>query len=350
MLRVKEERPGTHVLWFSGNNAGDLQQSISTLNDVLNLTEGEGRPQQFYARFREWLRDPANGEWLIVLDGFDLEQRFLEVMDAELLLKVIPVIRRGSMILTLRSAGKLNREFRTEWVAPFSSDQAVSYLKLRFAEQIDMGDVNDLVHELDGRPLALSQAADFIEERDMALGEYVKLLQLVKRKTADTINGLRDRSGVHSTMAEDEQPLDAVILTRRIAEIERAKMDSATVRYTDRSRTTKDSGYGSYESGSIAQEAVEEQEEAFDSKSIRTLSSFVDLGLDGRLRGINIFASDLAQSLSPDIPEIVQSRELVIVAVQDALRAYSYSLEQQNRPSKLSDERKAAHFVRQQSQ
>ena len=89
MLRVKEERPGTHVLWFSGNNAGDLQQSISTLNDVLNLTEGEGRPQQFYARFREWLRDPANGEWLIVLDGFDLEQRFPEVMDAELLLKVI---------------------------------------------------------------------------------------------------------------------------------------------------------------------------------------------------------------------------------------------------------------------
>jgi hypothetical protein len=41
---------------------------------------------------------------------------------------------------------------------------------------------------------------------------------------------------------------------------------------------------------------------------------------------------------------------LVIIAVQDALRAYSYSLEQQNRFSKLSDERKAAHFIRQQSQ
>lgn len=127
-------------------------------------------------------------------------------------------------------------------------------------------------------------------------------------------------------------------------------MESGTARSTDPSRTTKDSGYGSYESGSIVQEIIEEQQEASDLQSIRTLSSFVDLGLDGRLRGINIFASDLAQSLSPDIPEVVEGRELVVVAVQDALRAYSYSLEQQNRPSKLSDERKAAHFIRQQSQ
>jgi len=208
-----------------------------------------------------------------------------------------------------------------------------------------------LARELDGRALALSQAADFIEERDMALGEYVELLRLEKRKDADPTMKSRDCSAADPTMALSNHPFDAVELTRRIAEGERAKTDAATVTYTDPSRTTKDSGYGSYESGSIVQEeAVEEQEEAFDLKSIRTLSSFVDLGLDGRLRGINIFASDLARSLSPDISEIVEGRELVVIAVQDALRAYSYSLEQQNRPSKLSDERKAAHFVRQQSQ
>ena len=151
-------------------------------------------------------------------------------------------------------------------------------------------------------------------------------------------------------MMYTEQPFDVVGLTRRIAERERAKMDSATARYTDPSSIAKDSGYGSYESGSIVQEDVEEQQEASDSQSVRTLSSFVDLGLNGRLRAISIFASDLAQSLSPDIPESVEGRELVVVAVQDALRAYSYSLEQQNRPSKLSDECKAVRFVRQQSQ
>jgi hypothetical protein len=339
------------VLWFSANNVPGLQKSISTIGATLGLTRADVYSNDFSALFREWLLDPANGEWLIVLDGFDLAQRPLERMDAELLLEAIPVISRGSTILTLRHAGILDREFNTEWVTPFSKEQAIAYFKQRFGEQTDLGDMFRLARELDGRALALSQAADFIEERDMALGEYVELLRLEKRKDADPAMKSRDCSAADPTMALSKHPFDAVELTRRIAEGERAKTDAATVAYTDPSRTTKDSGYGSYESGSIVQEeAVEEQEEAFDLKSIRTLSSFVDLGLDGRLRGINIFASDLARSLSPDICEIVEGRELVVIAVQDALRAYSYSLEQQNRPSKLSDERKAAHFVRQQSQ
>jgi hypothetical protein len=336
------------VLWFSANKVPGLQKSISTIGATLGLTRADVYSNDFFALFREWLLDSANGEWLIVLDGFDFAQHPLERMDAELLLEAIPVISRGSTILTLRHAGWLDRDFNTERVTPFSEEQAVSYLRLRFAEQADIGDMTRLARELDGRALALSQAADFIEEIDMELGEYVELLRLEKGKQADKTMGW---SAADPKMSENTQPFDAVDLTRRIAEGERAKTDSATVAYTDPSRTTKDSGYGSYESGSIAQEAVvEEQEEAFDLKSIRTLSSFVDLGLDGRLRGINIFASDLARSLSPDICEIVEGRELVVVAVQDALRAYSYSLEQQNRPSKLSDERKAAHFVRQQSQ
>jgi hypothetical protein len=349
VLMTKEELPAIHVLWFSANNVGDLQESIGTIDEILSLTGGETHPNRFFAQFREWLLDPVNGEWFIVLDGFDFEQRPLEEMEAELLLKAIPVVRRGSVILTLRSAGKLNREFKTEWVAPFSSDQAVSYLKLRFAEQTDKKAMIHLAYELDGRPLALSQAADLIEESGITPGEYLELLQLEKAKEAAM--RLKGSSAVDPTTLDYKRPFDAVELTRRLAEGQRARNDSASVRHTDPSRTTKDSGYGSYESGSILQENIEDQEEeAFDLKSIRTLSSFVDLGLDGRLRGINIFASDLAQSLSPDIPEIVESRELVIIAVQDALRAYSYSLEQQNRFSKLSDERKAAHFIRQQSQ
>ena len=339
------------MLWFSVNNVPGLQKSISTIGATLGLTRPDVYSNDFFALFRGWLLDPANGEWLIVLDGFDFAQRPLERMDAELLLEAIPVISRGSTILTLRHAGILDREFNTEWVTPFSEEQVIAYFKQRFGEQTDLGDMFRLARELDGRALALSQAADFIEERDMALGEYVELLRLEKRKDADPTMKSRDCSAADPTMALSNHPFDAVELTRRIAEGERAKTDAATVTYTDPSRTTKDSGYGSYESGSIVQEeAVEEQEEAFDLKSIRTLSSFVDLGLDGRLRGINIFASDLARSLSPDISEIVEGRELVVIAVQDALRAYSYSLEQQNRPSKLSDERKAAHFVRQQSQ
>ena len=114
------------MLWFSVNNVPGLQKSISTIGATLGLTRPDVYSNDFFALFRGWLLDPANGEWLIVLDGFDFAQRPLERMDAELLLEAIPVISRGSTILTLRHAGILDREFNTEWVTPFSEEQAIA--------------------------------------------------------------------------------------------------------------------------------------------------------------------------------------------------------------------------------
>lgn len=329
------------MIWLSASTKGDFERSISILCTILSYPEGETFVYKLFARFREWLRDPRSGEWLIILDGLDFAQGPLDGLRARHLLGSVPVSSRGATIVTMRenkNESELLRAVNTMRVHPLSDTEAAWFLELRLAEQSKAGDLYRLAKELGGLPLVLTQAAAVIRKSGMTLTEFLELLQLEKAKEADTTLGL----GGHSA--------DVVELTRRVAESERTKMYSATARSTDPSRAAKDSGYASRESGSIVQEDIEEQKETSDLQSIRTLSSFVDLGLDGRLRGINIFASDLAQSLSPDIPEVVEGRELVVIAVQDALRAYSYSLEQQNRPSKLSDERKAAHFIRQQSQ
>jgi len=154
----------------------------------------------------------------------------------------------------------------------------------------------------------------------------------------------------HSATDEESIPADVVSQRSRIAQIERKMIGPSAVAHTDPSRTTKDSGYGSYESCSVVQEDIDQRKEPSDTQSIKTLSSFIDLGLEGRLKGINIFASELIQSLSPDIPEVVEGRDLVVSAIQDALRTYSYSMEQQTWFDGTSDERKAARFIRQQSQ
>lgn len=338
---------------MSASTSGDFEQSISTLGELPSLPEGETVVDKSFAELLGWLDDDGSGRWLIILDDFGFVRQPLDGVRARRLLQSIPDGRRVSTILTLRENrvdAELLRAASITRVHPFSDGEAVSYLKLRLAGQSHAGDLIHLAKELGGIPLALTEAAAFIEESGMALREYLELLRLEKAKEADTTLAIGGNNAVDLTMPNGGQPFDALELTRRIAIRQRAETGSLTARSTDPSRTVKDSGYGSNESGSIVQEGIQEQKEASDLQSIRTLSSFVDLGLDGRLRGINIFASDLAQSLSPDIQEIVEGRELVVFAVQDALRAYSYSLEQQNRPSKLSDERKAAHFIRQQSQ
>jgi hypothetical protein len=311
----------------------------------------------FIPWFRKWLLDPAHGKWLIILDGFDFVRRPLEEVRGQYLLESIPVVERGSTILTSRNsrdASELLRLLNVVKVDLVSKAEAVSYLSLFGPEpggQNSMAAMIYLAFELGGQPLALKQAARYILENGITPREYLGLLQLLRAKEEEAeAMRIKRLSIVDPTIVRSERAVDIIALTRKIGDSVPVKTHLATVQRTDPSRTTKDSGYGSYEPSSVVQEDVEGQEETADVMSVKTLSSFVDLGLDGRLRDINIFASDLVQSLSPDISEVVEGRELVVAAIQDALRAYSYSLEQQSRLDKTSDERKAAHFVRQQSQ
>lgn len=144
---------------------------------------------------------------------------------------------------------------------------------------------------------------------------------------------------------------------------------------SDPSRVTKDSGYVSCQPDSVTtkntgavgrllvegstfaaskldntvQEDAKELGADAELLSLRTLSSYVDLGLQGRLRGIEFFVRDIVDSLSLDIPDIVEDRKLVAESIQDAVRLYSYALEKETRLLHASDERKAAVFVRQES-
>jgi hypothetical protein len=221
--------------------------------------------------------------------------------------------------------------------------EAVTYLKLTLAEQNNTDDMIRLANELGGVSLALIEAAEFIEENGMALREYLELLGREKAKDVDTAMRF---GGRHDT--ETWSRLNARSPT--MADLERAVMNWPTVPSTDRSRTAQDPGYGPYKSVKVATADNGEQDKPSGVILFKAVSSFIDLGLEGRLKGINIFASELVQSLSPDIPGVSEGREFVVAVVQLALRAYSYSLEQRTRPERGSDERKAAQFIWQQSQ
>jgi hypothetical protein len=323
---------------LSSNNAERFNLGIREISEILGLTSGSHESDSYLVRLGNWLRNPANGKWLVVLDEMEGLSANAYGSDA---LKFVPVVSHGSVIVTSRDTASFFEplyELDVIPIPPMSAEEAMEYLKPRLASY-SYDDLTRLVAVLEGRPLTLDQAARDIRMKRMALPQYLKHLQ--RTQNANESDSESDSPG---------RTLKVLSQTTEVAESERVKTNSAKTQHKGPSRATKDSGYGSYESGNIVQEDAEEQTKASDVRSIKTLSSFVDLGLDGRLRGIGIFASDLVQGLDPDVPEVVDCRELVVAAVRDALRAYSYSLEQQNRPDRLSDQRKATHFIRQQSQ
>ena len=190
------------MLWLSTSNVRDIQQSLNTISEVLSLTGEEIDEDELFARFLKWLFDPANGKWLVVLDGFDFVGRPLDDNPRNHLLRAIPVVSHGSVIMTSRK-GQEGRS-RMSIVQTWTEEEAVLYLQLRVAKHTTIDEMGRLARELDGSPLALSQAMDLIEESGMMLREYLELLRLEKAKEITTTLGLVGRSAVDPEMVYTE--------------------------------------------------------------------------------------------------------------------------------------------------
>ncbi|GAB7326961.1 hypothetical protein MBLNU13_g10914t3 [Cladosporium sp. NU13] len=347
--RAEEDSSETHVLWLSAHNGTTFDQSIRDIEQRLEIdTKRQGTRADSIRFFRTRLRDAINGKWLVVLDEIEDVQWLLNGNHGERRLDYLPLDFQDSMLVITRNslvASKLVESEDMVLLDTISEQEAISFIKAKLADRNDdvvnrLAHVADIVNHL---PLALEQALGMVPGSSVTASNLLERLLAIDEH--DTLGIKRPLSvGPEETSHED-----ATDPWLPVAEPESTKTSSFTISYTDPSRTAQDSGYGSYESASVVKADNEEQDGASDVRSISTVSSFIDLGLEGRLKGINIFASDLVQSLSPDTPGVVEGRELVVAVVQLALRAYSYSLEQRTRPDRTSDERKAAHFIRQQS-
>lgn len=119
---------------------------------------------------------------------------------------------------------------------------------------------------------------------------------------------------------------------------------------TEPSSMGKDSGYASNSSTSVKQVEANHVEEASDTMSLKTTSSHVQVGEQDRLAGMNAFARDVVQSLDPDLTANIEDHQGVLCAIQNALRAFSYSLEGQLHMEESKDRRRAARFIRQEHQ
>jgi hypothetical protein len=94
---------------------------------------------------------------------------------------------------------------------------------------------------------------------------------------------------------------------------------------------------------------TEEVDQEIDLQSIRSLSTFVDLGEDHRIRSISIFALNIVDSVSPDISDESHDRTEARLVIQEALEALSYSVEREDQFPSRAPERQASTFVRQQN-
>jgi hypothetical protein len=164
-----------YIMWAPAHSHETLVSSYATIATILKLPEAGAQDQTAAVEaVKRWLG--SNQGWLLILDNAD---------DIVMARAFLPSGRKGQVILTTRTqaAGATARrvgiqEMETEEGALFLLRRATCIAgdaSLDTVTESDRVHAEGIVAQLDGLPLALDQAAAYIEETSCGLSGYLNL-------------------------------------------------------------------------------------------------------------------------------------------------------------------------------
>ena len=167
----------THVFWLKAADRDTLMADYVALAQLLELPEPP-KDEQYQTRtiaaVKRWLSD--NEGWLLVLDNAD---------DLPMAQKFLPTRRKGYILFTTRAqaSGQIAASIEVEKLTLEegtllllrASKRVDSKASLEQAKAEDRVIAEQIAQEMDGLPLALIQAAAFIDETGCSLAHYLDL-------------------------------------------------------------------------------------------------------------------------------------------------------------------------------
>jgi hypothetical protein len=225
--RVREQQPDTWVFWVFAGSSARFEESYRLVAERVKIT-GWDRPDVDILKLVDsWLRDEANGRWLMIVDNADDasvlnfrphsskdndDSNSSRVPDASHALSdFLPQSEHEAILVTSRSrdvAFSITGNVRDIiMVNPMQEEDAMNLLRVKL-DIFDDSDARKLVQVLDYMPLAISQATSFISQRfpPISVSRYLQDLQknesatstLLKRNLSDN---RRDGKASNSILA-----------------------------------------------------------------------------------------------------------------------------------------------------
>jgi hypothetical protein len=170
---MRETFPDTWVFWIHASTHGRYEQSVRDIADLARIPGRSESTADIYNLFRDWLREKASRKWLIVLDNADEVDFLVERFNGSVsLFERLPVCDQGNILITSRSMSSAERLVDMKARIPIprmDRQQAAMLLQHKLGSQVagvaNTEDCEALAVALDFMPLAISQAAAYIQQR-----------------------------------------------------------------------------------------------------------------------------------------------------------------------------------------
>ncbi|KAJ4243339.1 hypothetical protein NW762_014825 [Fusarium torreyae] len=182
---VHADEPGTSVYWVHGNSMATFEESYRALADILSLPRRHEPEVNVLVLVRDWLQRDDIRPWLMVVDNADDIDLFFHnkghngVLQDQLA-SFLPKSTKGKILVTSRSLDiveKLVGNSRAMLQIPImGKEQALELLQRRLDNKTEEAAATDLVRTLDCIPLAINQAAAYINRRSprVTVESYLK--------------------------------------------------------------------------------------------------------------------------------------------------------------------------------
>ncbi|KAL2859897.1 purine and uridine phosphorylase [Aspergillus lucknowensis] len=228
--RMRERDPTCSVFWIPCTSNASIEQAFMGIAQTIGLQDV--KPSDVKERVKVYLSQASGRKWLLIFDNADdMDMWVGECASATELANILAPSEQGHILFTTR-----NRKLAVRLTSPFvidvsepDTETGVKILEegLQKKELLDNRDKTiALLKQLTFLPLAISQAAAYINSNNIKLSDYTALL---KEQESDVVELLSEDFGDDGRYQDIQNPkkVDAVGLLKAFSFVAEEAKDHA---------------------------------------------------------------------------------------------------------------------------
>ncbi|KAI9697109.1 MAG: hypothetical protein M1820_007924 [Bogoriella megaspora] len=192
--RVRDVAPGCSIFWIPAMNRESLEQTYADIVQELQIAGWQDKGANKKALLQRHLSQESIGGWLLIFDNADNINMWLEEDgQKKALVDQLPRSKEGCILFTSRDRKAAVKLAHQEIHTVVDADEKMamqlldSYL-VKKDRTHEKQQAMQLLNELTFLPLAIVQAAAYINENDLTLAKYVCLLTEQEKSTVELLS------------------------------------------------------------------------------------------------------------------------------------------------------------------
>jgi tetratricopeptide (TPR) repeat protein len=183
--RVRESSP-LSVFWVHSGTQARFKEGYQKIAGLVKMDGWDNPNLDTLQLVYDWLCNSENGKWAMVIDNADNDTVFFD-QSTKALSEYVPQSENGRILITSRNrdlAYKLTGNYRSIIeVKPMNESDAMSLLGKKLGPDISGDNAPELLNALDYMPLAITQAAAYIQQRAprMSVKQYLEVFRKSER-------------------------------------------------------------------------------------------------------------------------------------------------------------------------